>query len=110
MNTDQNEDVLYLNIHQEAREYRFEMAHPESIGLALAKGRDRSVAAVIRSAFREIPVGEKIYACLTMCAESEDWQEADMPRPRRASGYLVKGSDRPDYEKAAQFLLGRVRS
>jgi hypothetical protein len=104
-----NEDLLYLTIHQEAaRAYRFTLAHPDAVMMALATGCENSIASVIRAAFREIPVGEKIYACLTMCAETSDWTEADMPRPRRADGYLAKGSDRPDYEKAARFLLGRI--
>lgn len=104
-----NEDMMYLNITRESSsDYRFVLAHPDAVMVAQAVGCERSIAACIRKAFREVAVGESVSASLLMVPDSEEYPEADMPRPRRGDGILVKGGDSPDYEKAACFLMSRM--
>lgn len=104
------EDLLYLNITRESGSaYHFILAHPDAVMMAVATGCESSIAGCIRAAFRETPVGEKIYAHLTMAsADADEYSEAALPRPRRGGGCLIKGSGNPDYEKAASFLMSRL--
>ena len=105
-----SDDSLYLNIEKLGANYFWVLAHPEAIMATVGEGKAKSISGAIRCAFQKLAVGERVCCLLIMSNPGADnYEEVGETSAKRAWGWLQKGSESPDYEKAAQFMLGRIQ-